>query len=180
VAAHQSNWELVPCAVLDAGIPFLVTYRAANNPYVDERIKAGRKRYGVTLFGPKGSDGARELLTALGQGTSVGLMNDQKFNRGVPATFFGQIAETAPGPSRLAQRFGADLLPMTVRREHKARFVVEVHEPFQVPDTGDKSADIAAAVQRITNVIEGVVRGNPSEWFWTHKRWPNETYKSVN
>ena len=26
-------------------------------------------------------------------------------------------------------------------------------------------------------MIEGWVRERPAEWFWTHKRWPNETYR---
>lgn len=177
-SGHISNWEIMNAAIISAGVPYMITYRAANNPYVDDRIKAGRAAYGVTMFAPKGSDGAKELLIALNEGKSVGLMNDQKFNRGVPTPFFGHVAETAPGPTRLAQRFGTVLQPLTIRRRHKASFHVTVHEPIAVDDTGRKSEDIETTVCKITKFIEDEVRRNPDEWFWVHKRWPRDLYSN--
>ena len=180
ISGHLSNWEVMNAAILSAKVPYLITYRAANNPYVDARIKAGRAAYGVSMFAPKGSDGAKELLIALQKGKSVGLMNDQKFNRGVPTPFFGHIAETAPGPTRLAQRFGTVLQPLTIRRLHKARFSVTVHDPIAVDDTGHKAHDIDTTVCKVSAFIEQAVRDNPEEWFWVHKRWPNEVYKGMD
>lgn len=179
ISGHLSNWEVMNAAILSAKVPYLITYRAANNPYVDARIKAGRAAYGVSMFAPKGSDGAKELLIALQKGESVGLMNDQKFNRGVPTPFFGHLAETAPGPTRLAQRFGTVLQPLTIRRLRKARFKVTVHAPITVDDTGHKAQDIETTVCKITAFIEQAVRDNPEEWFWVHKRWPNEVYRAM-
>ncbi|MFT4075684.1 MAG: lysophospholipid acyltransferase family protein [Asticcacaulis sp.] len=178
ISGHLSNWEVMNIPILAAKIPYIVTYRAANNPYVDARIRAGRAAYGVSLFAPKGGDGAKELLAGLQKGESVGLMNDQKFNRGVPTPFFGHIAETAPGPTKLAQRFGTVLQPLTIRRLHKARFRVTVHEPIEIESTGHKSQDIDATVCKISAFIEKAVRDNPEEWFWVHKRWPNSLYKA--
>ena len=177
ISGHISNWEVMNAAILSADVPYMITYRAPNNPYVDERLKAERAAYGVTMFAPKGSDGAKEMLTALNEGKSVGLMNDQKFNRGVPTPFFGHMAETAPGPTKLAQRFGTVLQPLTIRRLNKARFHVTVHAPIAVDQTGHKAQDIETTVVRITAFIEQAVRANPEEYFWTHKRWPNEMYK---
>ncbi|MFP1131399.1 lysophospholipid acyltransferase family protein [Asticcacaulis sp. W401b] len=177
ISGHFANWEIMPSTIVDAGVECQMTYRAANNPYVDERIKAGRMRYGVRLFAPKGGDGAKELLIAMGKGESVALMNDQKFNRGVATPFFGRSVDTAPGPTRLAMRFGTVLQPMTVERLHKARFRVIVHEPIEVDDTGHKAADIDSTVAKVSTFIEEVVRARPEEWFWVHKRWPNDAYK---
>ncbi|ESQ94264.1 lysophospholipid acyltransferase family protein [Asticcacaulis benevestitus] len=179
ISGHLSNWEIMNAAILAAKVPYMITYRAANNPYVDARIRAGRAAYGVTMFAPKGGDGAKELLIALQKGESVGLMNDQKFNRGVPTPFFGHIAETAPGPTKLAQRFGTVLQPLTIRRLHKARFRVTVHDPIEVDDTGQKARDIESTVCKISAFIEQAVRDNPEEWFWVHKRWPNDVYKAL-
>lgn len=177
VSGHFANWEVMPSTIVDTGVVCQMTYRAANNPYVDERIRRGRQRYGVNLFAPKGSDGSRELLLGMAKGESVALMNDQKFNRGVETPFFGRIVDTAPGPSRLAMRFGTVLQPMTVERLHKARFKIIVHEPIEVVSTGHKSQDIEATVCNISSFIENVVRERPQEWFWVHKRWPNEAYR---
>jgi KDO2-lipid IV(A) lauroyltransferase len=177
ISGHFSSFEIMPAVIIRSGIRCQITYRATNNPHVDDRIKKSRFRYGVRLFAPKGTDGARELLRALGRGESVALMNDQKFNGGVEAPLFGVPAHTAPGPSSFALRFGAPLQPMSVQRKDKARFRVVVHEPIWLEDTGDKAGDIEAGVRRVNAFIEERVRERPAEWFWVHKRWPNEIYK---
>jgi len=177
ISGHFSSFEIMPAAILHAGITCQITYRATNNPYVDARIRKARARYGVELFAPKGMEGARELIRALGRGESVALMNDQKFNGGVAAPLFGVMAHTAPGPSTFALRFGIPLQPMSVQRRDKARFRVVVHEPIPLEDTGDREADIEAGVKKVNAFIEERIRERPAEWFWVHKRWPNELYK---
>ena len=179
VSGHLSNWEVMPAAIVDSGVICEMTYRAANNPYVDERIKASRFRYGVRLFAPKGGDGARELLEGMKQGKSVALMNDQKFNSGVEGDFFGHPVRTAPGPSRLALRFGTVLQPMSVQRTKGARFRAVVHDPIVVPHTGDRTADIEAGVKLVNAFMEERIRERPEEWFWVHRRWPNEVYAAL-
>jgi KDO2-lipid IV(A) lauroyltransferase len=179
VSGHLSNWEVMPAAIVDSGVTCEMTYRAANNPYVDERIKESRFRYGVRLFAPKGGDGARELLEAMKRGVSVALMNDQKFNGGVESPFFGHPARTAPGPTRLAIRFGTVLQPMSVQRVRGARFRAVVHDPIVLPDTGDRSADIEAGVKLVNAFMEDRIRERPEEWFWVHRRWPNEVYAAL-
>jgi KDO2-lipid IV(A) lauroyltransferase len=177
ISGHFSSFEIMPAVILHAGIPCQITYRALNNPYVDARLRKARFRYGVRMFAPKGSAGARELLRALARGESVALMNDQKFNGGVAAPLFGIMAHTAPGPSTFALRFGIPLQPMSVQRRGKGRFRVVVHEPIRLADTGDREADIEAGVRQVNAFIEDRIRERPGEWFWVHKRWPNEHYR---
>jgi KDO2-lipid IV(A) lauroyltransferase len=177
ISGHFSNFEVMAWAIVQAGIACQVTYRAANNPYIDERIRRGRQRYGVSLFAPKGLEGARELMRALNRGESIALLNDQKYNGGVAAPLFGEMAHTAPGPSSFALRFGVPLQPLSVERREKARFRVIAHEPIVLEDTGDRDADIEAGVRRVNAFVEDRVRARPAEWWWVHKRWPKERYK---
>jgi len=179
ISGHFANMEVMALAILEAGIVCDITYRAANNPYVDERIRRTRFRYGVRLFAPKGVDGARELLDALGAGRSVAMMNDQKYDGGVAAPFFGRTAYTLPAAARLALRFGVDIQPMSARRTRGARFRLTVYEPIRVFDTGDRTADIAAGVMAINAFIEARVRERPGEWWWLHRRWPKEAYAEM-
>jgi Kdo2-lipid IVA lauroyltransferase/acyltransferase len=105
ISGHFSSFEIMAAVIVRAGVPCQITYRAMNNPYVDERVRASRYRYGVRMFAPKGLDGARELMRGLSRGESVALMNDQKFNGGVAAPLFGVLAHTAPPLSRSASGF---------------------------------------------------------------------------
>lgn len=177
ISGHFANWEVMAAVIVDAGVECQVTYRAANNPYIDERIKAGRARYGVRLFAPKGGEGARDLLEAMQRGESVALMNDQKFNGGLAAPFFGRIVHTASGPTRLALKFGSMLQPMSVQRTGGARFRVVVHEPIRLERTGDRAQDLETGVRKVNAFMEARIRERPGEWFWVHRRWPWEAYQ---
>lgn len=179
VSGHLSNWEIMPAVIANSGVICQMTYRAANNPYIDRAIIESRRRYGVKLFAPKGGSGSREILDAMSRGESVALMNDQKFNNGVAAPFFGVTAHTAPGPTRLALRFGGVLQMMSVQRTRGARFRVVVHEPVQLEVTDDRTRDIENGVRQVNAFVEARVRERPEEWFWVHKRWPNEAYAAL-
>jgi KDO2-lipid IV(A) lauroyltransferase len=179
ISGHLSNMEIMAAAIVEAGIPCEVTYRAANNPFVDQRIRRARFRYGVRLFAPKGAEGARELLTALKEGRSVAMMNDQRYDAGVAAPFFGRPVMTNPAAVRLALRFGTVIQPMSIQRTGGVRFRVFVHEPIAVADTGDKTRDIQAGVAAVNAFIEARVRERPGEWWWLHKRWPREDYEAL-
>lgn len=176
VSGHFANWEVMAAAIVDAGVPCRVTYRAANNPYFDKRIVGTRARYGVSLFAPKGGLGSRELLETLKDGQSVSFLNDQKFNGGVAAPFFGRTVHTAGAFVRAAQKFGAVLQPMWVERLPGARFRVIVDEPIPLASTGDRKQDMQAGVAAINAYVEERVRRRPADWFWVHKRWPDADY----
>ncbi len=179
IGGHFANWEPMAAAIVDAGVPCRVTYRAANNPYIDRRITAARARYGVELFAPKGQAGSREMMRSLEEGYAVSLMNDQKFNGGLLSPLFGAPAHTAVGPTRLALRFGDRLHPLSCRRLPGARFRVTVHEPILLSRTGSREADLRAGVEQVNAWVERVVRERPAEWFWTHRRWPAEAYAAL-
>ena len=179
ISGHFSNLEVMSAAILHAGIPCDITYRAANNPYVDERMRRSRFRYGVRMFAPKGADGARDLLEALGAGRSVAMMNDQKYDGGVEGVFFGRAVHTLPAAARLALRFGTVIQPLSIQRTAGARFRLVAHEPITVADTGDRTADIKAGVDAINAFIEARVRERPGEWWWLHRRWPAKDYADL-
>lgn len=177
ISGHFSNMEVMSAVIVNSGVKCQITYRAANNPYIEKRFRQSRFRYGVRDFAPKGEEGARDIIKAMGRGESVALMNDQKFNGGIAAPFFGQLAHTAPGPSKFALRFRAPLQPMSVQRTKGARFRVIVHEPIHLSETGDRNADLEAAVRQVNAFMEARILERPHEWWWVHKRWPNEMYK---
>jgi Kdo2-lipid IVA lauroyltransferase/acyltransferase len=178
-SGHLSNFEVMAAVIMAEGVNCVITGRAANNPYVNERIIKSRERYGVNLFAPKGSEGTRELFAALKRGESIALLNDQKFNQGVAAPFFGHLCHTASGPTKLALRTSGKLVPMSVHRLKGARFRVEVHEPIVLAQTGDRGADIDRGVRQINAFIEARIREHPEEWWWMHKRWSNAVYDQL-
>lgn len=179
ISGHFANLEVMAAVIVAAGIACNVTYRAANNPYFDQRIIASRRRYGVTLFAPKGGEGARELFVAMNEGRSVSMLNDQRYDTGVAAPFFGRPVMTNPAAVRLALKFGAPIQPMSIERLKGARFRCIIHPPIEVANTGHRATDIAAGVAQINAFIEACVRKRPGEWWWLHRRWSAEDYEEA-
>jgi KDO2-lipid IV(A) lauroyltransferase len=178
VSGHFSNIEIMAAVILASGVECDVTYRAANNPLVDARIKRSRFKYGIRLFAPKGAEGARDLLEALQAGRSIAMLNDQKYDGGVAGPFFGRTVMTNPAAARLALRFGTIIQPLSIRRKRGARFQVVAHEPILVDPSLEKARAVESCVARINAFIEARVRERPGEWWWMHRRWPAEAYAS--
>jgi KDO2-lipid IV(A) lauroyltransferase len=107
-------------------------------------------------------------------GGHLGLLIDQKMNEGIPVPFFGRDAWTATAPADLALKFKAPVVPARIVRLPGARFKIEVFPPMELPDTGDRKADVRTLITQMTALIEGWIRDNPEQWFWVHRRWPNE------
>ena len=178
ISGHFANWEIMPATITQRLPEAVMTYRALNNPHIDRRISDLRAAYGTQVNAPKGI-GTRELMRALSKGHPIALMNDQKFNEGIAVPFFGHEAMTAPGPTRLAMKYGVPIVPVSTVRTGPARFRITFHEPFVPETTGDETADIRRSVQRITDFIEAQIRANPGQWFWQHRRWPKEAWKAA-
>lgn len=178
ISGHLANFEVMAAVIMAAGVPCQVTYRAANNPYVDALIRQSRERYGIKLFAPKG-DGTRELMAGMKRGESIALLVDQKYSQGPEVEFFGQPVNASPGAARLALKFGTVMQPLSVTRLPGVRFRVTAHEPIAVADTGDKAADVLAGVQAANRFVEERVKEHPVDWFWVHKRWPPKVYEAL-
>jgi KDO2-lipid IV(A) lauroyltransferase len=100
------------------------------------------------------------------------MLVDQKTWEGVPAPFFGRDAMTTPAPASLALKLGAILLPASAERIGGAHFRVKIHKPIEFKPTGDYERDVLALTAKINEAIEAIVRAQPSQWLWIHRRWP--------
>jgi KDO2-lipid IV(A) lauroyltransferase len=177
VSAHLANWEVLVQAAAAVGMSLGSFYRAPDNPLVDSllhRMRAGEK--GAILF-PKGSAGARLALKHLSQGGALGLLADQKLNEGLEIPFFGQPAMTTSAPAELALRFRCPLIPVQVQRTGRCRFRVVVEPPLELPNSGDRHADVRALTLAVNARIESWLRDRPGEWLWLHRRLPKEFYR---
>ncbi len=179
ISGHLANFEVMAAVIMAAGVPCQVTYRAANNPYVDALIRQSRERYGIRLFAPKG-DGTRELMAGMKRGDSIALLVDQKYNQGPEVEFFGQPVNASPGAARLALKFDTVMLPLSVVRLPGVRFRVTAHEPIVVNRSDDKASDTLAGIQAANRFVEDRVKEHPVDWFWVHKRWPDKVYAALD
>ncbi len=181
VSGHIANWELLPPVAGAHGISLASVYRAPTNPRIDAMIMRFREQALAPLIAPlfpKGSDGARATLAHLKRGGHLGMLLDQKMNDGIEARLFGRPAMTAPALAQLALRHRCPVVPGRAMRIGPARYRFEAEPPLPLPDTGDRSADVAALTQTVNDTLERWIRDRPGEWLWLHRRFPKSAYRA--
>jgi Kdo2-lipid IVA lauroyltransferase/acyltransferase len=170
-SGHLANWEILPLAAGQYGIDGGLVHRTSNNPFVDRIILKCRGWPGEVI--PKEAVG-RRAVSALRRGAHLLILADQKLNEGIPVPFFGRPAMTAPALAVLALRFDCDVLPVRVERLGGARFRLTVEPPLPLPDSGSRADDVAALMRAVNATLERWIRERPDQWFWVHRRWPDD------
>ncbi len=171
-SAHLGNWQVASVAATQRGVPLTYIFRAANNPFVESILDRLRATIGG-VHHPKGARGAKQLIAALGRGEHLAMLIDQKLNDGIAVPFFGRAAMTAPALAQLALKFGCPVVPARVERLEGARFRLTVYPPMELPDSGDRHADVAETMRRVNALLEEWIRARPEQWLWLHNRWPD-------
>jgi KDO2-lipid IV(A) lauroyltransferase len=171
ISGHLANWEVMPITASLLKYDGAIVYRPPNNPYVADWISKQRAKLGPAEQFSKGAKGTRRIFTHLRRGKSIFMLVDQKTYEGVPVAYFGREALTTSAPASLSLKMGSVLLPTSCTRTHGAHFRVKIGAPLEFTPTGDSDADTLALTAKITAAVEAMVRKDPAQWLWIHRRW---------
>jgi KDO2-lipid IV(A) lauroyltransferase len=170
VSGHLGNWEFGAAYCAARGVPLDVVVRGMANPLFDAYLTRTRREAGVEVVRDKES--VRRTPRSLRENRAVGFVADHDA-LGLASTFvpfFGRPAKTPRGPGVFALRMAVPVVFLAVLRQPDGRYGVRVL-PVAVPPTGDREADVDAIVRRYTQILEGLVREVPAQYFWQHRRW---------
>jgi Kdo2-lipid IVA lauroyltransferase/acyltransferase len=164
--AHLGNWELSAFAYAMLAEPMDVVVRPLDNPLIDALVERRRALSGNRVIAK--SDPARAILRALADNRAVGILVDQNAAQesGAFVDFFGIPASAGTGFAKLAARSGAAVIPgFALWSERERRYVLRFLPPVEI--TGDAILD----TQTVQSLLERVIRENPEQWLWIHRRW---------
>lgn len=153
-------------------LPVTVLYRPARQPWLREIMELARTRPGLSTA-PTTLAGVKQLIKALKQHQSVGLLPDQvpPEGQGVWALFFGREAYTMTLSARLAQSAGARVLLIWGERLSWGRGYRVHLRPFQPGAKGQLSPDPLEAARQINAAMESLVRECPAQYLWSYERY---------
>lgn len=167
---HTANFEMLPVAGAAFGLNVTVLFRPPNNPYVAEKVHNFRSaRMGKLV--PSHAGSSFTLARQLDKGEPVGVLVDQKYQKGVTTTFFGQPVHTNPLLPKLVRQFNCEVFPARCIRLPGNRFRLELEPAMEIPRRPDGSVDVQATAQKLNDKVEQWVREYPSQWLWYHDRW---------
>lgn len=171
VTGHIGNWELLGAAV-SAEHPVSVVAAPIEPEPLNDLIVKLRANLGVRtiLRGQPGA--ARELIRVFKENRVLGILIDQDTDvEGAFVDFMGRPAWTPTAAAQMAIKFEAPVLFGHIHRTEDGRHIATVEGPLELTRTGKDAQDIVVNTARFTKLIENVIRKDPEQWVWMHRRW---------
>lgn len=162
---HMGCFEIL-AQVAAERLPITVLYRPPKLKFLQPMIEEGRAGANVRLARTDLS-GVRQLVGALRDGESVGILPDQVPGEGEGewADFFGRPAYTMTLAMKLSQRPDTvTLLAFGERLPGGAGFVVRLR-PMPEALPGESAA------RHLNRAVESLVRENPGQYLWGYNRY---------
>jgi KDO2-lipid IV(A) lauroyltransferase len=164
--AHFGNWELSAFTHAWMTAPMHIVVRPLDNHRLDALVEHHRALSGNRIISKR--DAARDILRALKSGEAVGILIDQNtaINEGVFVNFFAAKACAGTAFVKLAHHSGAAVVPGYALWSEKERSYILRFDP-EIEMSGEVQQD----TQRIQAHLEQVIRRNPDQYLWIHRRW---------
>jgi Kdo2-lipid IVA lauroyltransferase/acyltransferase len=168
---HIGNWELMAGAVARS-FPVSVVAAPIEPEPVNEVIIRLRSRMGVKTILRNRPGAAKELIRIFRENRILGILIDQDTDvEGAFVDFMGRPAWTPTAAAQMAIKFGAPVLFGYIQRTQDDRHTVTIEGPLDLVRTGNDEEDIRTNTAMFTKKIEEVIRRNPEQWVWMHRRW---------
>jgi KDO2-lipid IV(A) lauroyltransferase len=174
LSGHFGNWEMAGYLFGVFGFPPHSVARTLDNPYLDRFLRSFRERTGQKMIPKKG--GYDQMLEVLRRGGVLSFLADQDAGeRGLFVEFFGRPASTHKAIALLAIEHKAPVVVGYARRIGPGfRYEVgcdAVIDPEEWTGTAD---DVRLLTQRYTAALEAVIRRDPEQYLWLHRRWKHQ------
>ncbi|MCC6264978.1 MAG: lysophospholipid acyltransferase family protein [Bryobacterales bacterium] len=163
---HLGAWELSALAFGHVVRPMDVVARPLDNAYLDKWVTSLREQTGNRILRKSGT--LREIMRALGENRAVGMLLDHNvISQDLCfVDFFGIKTSASTVFAKIAARSGATVVPgFAVWDAAERRYILRFEEPIEI--SGDAQRD----TQAIHSAIERVIRRNPEQWLWIHRRF---------
>ena len=172
LGCHQFNWEYVNVLYpVHLTVPFIGVYMPIANRAFDRIFYDFRKRYGTVLVPATQFKNQREEL--LKEQYVLALAADQ--NPGHPANaywlqFFGKPAPFVTGPAKGAIKADAIVVMAEMQRLKRGHY----HFAMRILTESANSFEPAQLAALYRNELERVIRQDPANYLWSHRRWKYE------
>ncbi len=179
LSGHFGNWEMAGYLFGVFGFPPNSVARTLDNPYLERYLRRFREATGQKLI-PK-SGGYDQMLEVLRNGGVLSFLADQDAGqRGLYVDFFGRPASTHKAIALLAIEHQAPVVVGYARRIGPGfRYEVgcdAIIDPSELTGTSD---DVRLLTQRYTAALEKIIRRDPEQYLWLHRRWKHQPKTKV-
>ena len=171
VTGHYGSFEMTGHLLAALGFDLVAVMRPLDNVYLNRFVVRSRRTHGLTLIDKKGATAQAESM--LREGRLLGFIGDQDAGRkGIFVNFFGRPASTYKSIGLLAMATRCPIIVGYARRQgDKARYTVGVQRVIHPHEWEDRKDALRWITQTYTSALEDVVREDPEQYLWIHRRW---------
>lgn len=167
---HVGNWEWGGAYLPAIGVDLVDVAKHLHNPAADKFVSDLRDRFGIKVIFTR--DNPIRIFRHIKKGGALSLFSDQDAGRdGVFVPFFGRLASTANGAAYFSYRLGVPILPLWGFKTAEGKIRVFSGEPLQANSAAPMDEEIERITRLQTAMLERVVRTDPGQYFWFHRRW---------
>jgi len=172
VTGHYGNWELLSQAIaIKFNLKLVGVGRKIDSDVMDQVLKENRERFNVEMVYKKGA--MKGCIKAINQGKTIGILTDQNIDisQSIDVDFFGHTSTHTLLASILSRKFGLDLIPAFITTEDYINYRVNIYQPIRTVKTDHQEQDLTTMTQAQADIMAQVIKQNPKQWFWMHRRW---------
>lgn len=175
VLPHLGSWEwMAQWLARVREVPVTAVVERLEPPALFEWFTEFRREMGLHIV-PLGPEAGKAVSQALKAGHVIALLSDRDITGGgVEVEFFGERTTLPAGPATLALRTGATLLPVAMYDEPGGGHLAVVKPPLPVERKGSFREDVTRLTQDIAEVLEDLIRADPSQWHLLQPNWPSD------
>lgn len=171
VCGHFGNFEIAGQVVGLLGLPTYTVARPLDNPFLHDMVEESRTRNGQVILPKDGS--SPEVEELLASGGTLTVLGDQSAGRkGCWVDFFGRPASTNKAIAVFSLTYDAPLMLSYARRLGKPlHFEIGLAGDMDPLDPNAPAQGIPQVTAWFTRCLEDVVRRDPEQYWWVHRRW---------
>jgi len=174
LTGHYGNWEMAGYLFGLYGYPTFSVARTLDNPYIEDYLRKFRERTGQHMIPKKG--GYDQMLEVLQSGRVLSMLADQDAGpRGLFVDFFGRPASTHKAIALLAIEHKTPIVVGVARRiGHDFTYEIRCEEIIEPSELSGSNDDVRLLTQRYTSALERLIRQDPTQYLWLHRRWKHQ------
>jgi KDO2-lipid IV(A) lauroyltransferase len=171
VAAHLGNFEVGGYVLGILGFPTSTVARTLDNPYLDRFVEQFRGGTGQRIIPKNG--GYDQIVEVLARGGTMTFLADQYAGaKGCWVQFFGRPASAHKAIALLSLDNDARMaVAMSRRLDRPMQFELINFAMTDPHEVGSSVGTIRELTQWYTTRLEEMIRLEPHQYWWLHRRW---------
>ncbi len=171
VAGHYANFEIIGYLLGVFGFDIYSVARPLDNRFINDYLYGVREKRGQKIIDKKGA--TERMQEIMEQGSTICFIADQDAGKkGIFVDFFGRKASTYKSIALLAMKYERPIgVGYSVRRDNDFYFEIGIERVIMPQEWKDRDDPLRWITQEYTKALEDVIRRDPSQYWWLHRRW---------